>query len=116
MSTEGSTSKTFKFMYNCVVQVAMAAASTPWQDNSMPGFRALEAQISDSIWEFFTKAQFAALTELEKRRYRNIRKNYEMMALVGKMLIWWWFIFITMAVNFFGGGFGLYVSPVHINN
>ena len=70
-----------------MLQVALAAAWTPWQDNSMADFPALEAQISDSIWEFFTKAQFAAWSELEKPRFRNIRKCYEMMALVGEILL-----------------------------
>ncbi|XP_033725916.1 histone-lysine N-methyltransferase PRDM9-like [Pecten maximus] len=38
---------------------------------------------NDSINEFFTKAQLSNMSEYEKLRFRNMRKNYEMMAYLG---------------------------------
>ena len=41
--------------------------------------------LPDEIEEFFTKEEFAEMSEYEKDRYKNIRVNYEMMIAVGKL-------------------------------
>ena len=40
--------------------------------------------LPDEIEEFFSKEEFAEMSEYEKDRYKNIRVNYEMMIAVGK--------------------------------
>ncbi|XP_069102059.1 histone-lysine N-methyltransferase PRDM9-like [Argopecten irradians] len=45
-------------------------------------FSKLDKQ-NDDIDEFFTKAQLSNMSEYEKLRFRNMRKNYEMMASLG---------------------------------
>lgn len=37
-----------------------------------------------SVSEFFSKAELAKLSEYEMKRYKNMRKNYELMLAVGK--------------------------------
>ena len=44
----------------------------------------LQTEVCDEIESFFTKAEFANMSDYEKLRLRNMRKNYEMMALLGK--------------------------------
>ncbi|XP_033745719.1 LOW QUALITY PROTEIN: probable histone-lysine N-methyltransferase PRDM7 [Pecten maximus] len=53
----------------------------------LPGMQLLDFsnldKQNDSINEFFTKAQLSNMSEYEKLRFRNMRKNYEMMASLG---------------------------------
>ncbi|XP_067662788.1 histone-lysine N-methyltransferase PRDM9-like [Haliotis asinina] len=46
-------------------------------------FREMENRVCGDIDKFFTKPEMASLSEYEKLRLRNMRKNYEMMALLG---------------------------------
>ncbi|XP_041356285.1 zinc finger protein 724-like isoform X2 [Gigantopelta aegis] len=43
----------------------------------------LETEVCDEIESFFTKAEFSSMSDYEKLRLRNMRKNYEMMGLLG---------------------------------
>jgi hypothetical protein len=40
--------------------------------------------LPNSIEEFFSKEEWAQISEMEKTRYRAIRENYEMMKHFGK--------------------------------
>ncbi|XP_046579424.1 zinc finger protein 436-like [Haliotis rubra] len=46
-------------------------------------FREMESHVWGDIDKYFTEHQMAALSEYEKLRLRNMRKSYEMMALLG---------------------------------
>lgn len=43
-----------------------------------------------SVSEFFSKAELAKLSEYEMKRYKNMRKNYELMLAVGKFYNYVW--------------------------
>jgi len=43
-------------------------------------------KVSDSIDQYFTKAEMSAMCDYEKLRFRNMRKNYEMMLALGEYL------------------------------
>ena len=42
---------------------------------------------SDDIDHYFTKSELANLSDYEKLRYRNMKKNYEMMIKMGMTFI-----------------------------
>lgn len=45
-----------------------------------------EKEKPSDIEQYFTKAQLENLSDYEKVRYRNMKKNYEMMVKMGKFL------------------------------
>ncbi|XP_046557478.1 protein SSXA1-like, partial [Haliotis rubra] len=47
----------------------------------------MKKKVCDDIDQFFTKAELSTLSDYEKLRLRNMRKNYEMMAELGLPVI-----------------------------